>query len=37
MARNTYTPVNVWAEMPLASFGMWIRANNELNEDRKKK
>ena len=36
MARNTYTPVTVWMDMPLMAFVLWVRASNELNSEKKK-
>lgn len=35
MARNTYTPVTVWTDMPIRTFVQWVKASNELNEKKK--
>lgn len=37
MAQNTYTPITFWQDMTLSQFRQWIRDNNQLSEERKRK
>jgi hypothetical protein len=33
MARNEYTPVNIWMDMPLMEFSEWVHASIELEKE----
>ncbi|MDT3416174.1 hypothetical protein QO009_002042 [Brevibacillus aydinogluensis] len=33
MARNEYTPVNIWMDMPLMEFSEWVHTAIELDKE----
>lgn len=37
LARNNHTPISFFLECPLMELRFWVRANNDIENDRKKK
>lgn len=37
LSQNNHTPVSYWLSLPLRELGGWIKANNELISEAKKR